>query len=88
MDEKSLVSSFIIKSIRSTQGASCPDIEIKNSLTSIGIDSLVLMDLIFRIEAEFGIEFSDQDLLPSNLATVASLIHVTERLVLTRGRAP
>jgi acyl carrier protein len=49
-------------------------------IASLGIDSMDLMDLIFQIQELCEVEFSDKDLLPSNLATVGSIIKTVEKL--------
>ena len=50
------------------------------TLASLGIDSLNLMDLVFRLQELCEVEFGDKDLLPSNLATVGSIIATVTRL--------
>ena len=49
------------------------------SLKERGIDSLTLVALVVAIEEEFGFSFSDDDLQPENLQTLAALISLTEK---------
>ena len=51
----------------------------EESLKESGIDSLTLVALVVAIEEEFGFSFSDDDLQPENLQTLAALISLTEK---------
>ncbi|MCM3038996.1 phosphopantetheine-binding protein [Paenibacillus motobuensis] len=56
------------------------DLSEIETLSSVGIDSLKMVELIIAIEEEFGIEFNDSTLDPSKLITikdVLELIHST-----------
>ena len=59
-----------------TTGGELPEEE---SLKESGIDSLTLVALVVAIEEEFGFSFSDDDLQPENLQTLAALISLTEK---------
>ncbi len=49
------------------------------NLSTIGMDSLNSIDIVLSIEEEFGINFTDEDLLLQNLNTVSKLIQIVER---------
>ena len=51
----------------------------EESLKESGIDSLTLVAVVVAIEEEFGFWFSDGDLQPENLQTLAALISLTEK---------
>ena len=40
------------------------DIDISSTLTQMGADSLDLVELVMRVEAEFDIELPDDDMIP------------------------
>lgn len=44
------------------------------------IDSLGLMKLVAFIEEQTGISISDEDLIPENFETVASIVRMVQRL--------
>jgi acyl carrier protein len=58
------------------------------SLYSAGIqlDSLTLLRLLVSLEAEFGIEIDDEDVMEADLDTVASLVRLVETAVARQGR--
>jgi len=43
------------------------------------LDSFAVVDLVTRVEAHFGIQFSDADFLPENFADIATLAGVLQR---------
>lgn len=45
----------------------------------LGFDSLRMVELIIALEEEFGIEFCEDDLDPSQLQTVEDLYELTEK---------
>lgn len=49
------------------------------SLKECGVDSLGLVALVVGIEENFGFSFSDDDLRPENMRTLADLIELTEK---------
>lgn len=51
----------------------------RENLKESGVDSLTLVTVIAAIEEEFKICFSDDDLLPENLATMSALAELTEK---------
>jgi len=55
------------------------EFDMDDSLASIGIDSLKMVELIIALEDSLGIAFDDSDLDPSQLVTVKSIIELTER---------
>ena len=55
------------------------ELTVEESLNERGIDSLTLVALVVAIEEEFGFSFSDDDLQPENLQTLAALISLTEK---------
>ena len=42
------------------------------------IDSLSMLELISRLEKEFGIEVDDEDLVPTNFATIREIASFVE----------
>jgi acyl carrier protein len=52
------------------------DIKETDSLVSLGIDSLGLVDLIVRMEKDFGVEFDDSSLNPSKLICLKDVVEV------------
>jgi acyl carrier protein len=81
MEQKSNIEAFVIDAIQKSLATPISELSAASSLSAIGIDSLALMDLVFNIESAFQIEFSDQDLMPSNLKTVGSLAEVVDRII-------
>jgi acyl carrier protein len=55
------------------------EISIDDSLASIGIDSLKMVELIVALEDELEITFDDSDLDPSQLQTVRTIIDLVEK---------
>ncbi len=55
-------------------------IDENTSIPGLGIDSLRLMEMVLKIEETCAVEFSDSDLLPSNLSTVGRVLATVERL--------
>jgi len=55
------------------------EIDNNDSLTSIGIDSLKMVELIVALEDGLGIKFDDSELDPGLLTTVESIIKLTEK---------
>ena len=49
----------------------------QNTIASLGIDSLAMLDLMYDLQQEFGIEFEPQDLV--NVATVGDLAGFIEK---------
>lgn len=49
------------------------------SLKESGLDSLSLVELVISIEAAFGFSFSEDDLQPESIETLADLIKITEK---------
>ncbi len=54
-----------------------PEIEISadTELSTIGVDSYSLMEMILFIERRYGLVLPPESLTPENIATVASLSH-------------
>ena len=48
-----------------------PALELQTPLSSLHIDSLALVDFIFKVEEEFGIRVSDERI--SNMRTIGDL---------------
>jgi acyl carrier protein len=54
-------------------------------LVDVGLDSLSLLELLVRIERDFGLTIADRAVLEANLVTVADLVHfVDDQLVGTQ----
>lgn len=64
----------ILKIISQQSIVSKEEIGIDDSLASIGIDSLKMVELIVALEDGLGITFDDSDLDPSQLPTVGTVI--------------
>jgi len=60
---------FLRANVLAGDVAVCPDTE----LTSIGVDSFSLMELILFIERRFGLELPAESLIPENIASVRVL---------------
>lgn len=48
-------------------------------LKEYGMDSLNAIELVVALEMEFGIEFSEEDLLVDNLCTIRKLVDTVEK---------
>lgn len=59
----------------------CENIELDDELSTLGIDSLQLVELIITLEDEFAVKFDDSDLDPSNIRSVASIIELIKKTV-------
>lgn len=64
----------ILKIISEQSIVSLNEIGIDDTLSSIGIDSLKMVELIVALEDGFDIAFDDSDLDPSQLPTVGAVI--------------
>lgn len=51
----------------------------KEDLKERGMDSLNAIELVVALEIEFGIEFSEEDLLVDNLCTIQKLVDTVEK---------
>jgi diaminopimelate decarboxylase len=49
------------------------------SLKSVGLDSLTMVEVLVRVENEYGISIPDEDLVPGVFATPATLWELIER---------
>lgn len=55
-------------------------LNINNTLKNdLGLDSLIIVDVLIQIEETFGIEFDESDLELQNLKTVKDLIQLVEK---------
>jgi len=57
------------------------EIELKDSLNAIGIDSLKLVELVIALENGLGVTFSDSELDPNSLRTVDDIIRLANDYV-------
>ena len=57
------------------------EISAEDKLINLGIDSLMTVELIIRIEEQFDIEFDEAELDLGLLTTVQALIDLVERYV-------
>lgn len=55
------------------------EISLEKDLKEYGMDSLNAIELVVALEMEFGIEFTEDDLLVDNLCTVQKLILVVRK---------
>jgi acyl carrier protein len=44
------------------------------SLDTVGVDSIAMIDLIYKLEELFGIKIPDDDVTPENFESIASLV--------------
>ncbi|MEU8264753.1 phosphopantetheine-binding protein [Micromonospora sp. NPDC048999] len=58
------------------------------SAPEIGVDSLSLLELIVRIEREFGIQIPDQDVFAAELRTIDDLTALVETHLTARQHQP
>ena len=49
------------------------------TLDVIGIDSVGMIDLLYKLEEVFGIQIPDDDVTPENFASIASLTDMVQR---------
>ncbi len=45
----------------------------------LGIDSIAIVELISLVEEEFGLQFSDDDLVPESFANLGALANLVEK---------
>ncbi len=57
------------------------DISENDFLTELELDSMSIINLVVLIEQEFGIEFSDEDILSDALRSFAGLCSLVEGLI-------
>ena len=55
------------------------EIEDEDTMTSIGVDSLKMVELIIALEDAFCIKFDDSDLDPSQLSIVKKIVELVGR---------
>ena len=72
----------IIKIIYEQSIVSQDEVVIEDSLASIGIDSLKMVELIVALEDGLGITFDDSDLDPSQLQTVRSVVELVGKYII------
>ncbi len=65
----SKIKTFLAQQFPMTKNVSNDEPLLKNGL----IDSLGILDLVTFVENEFGIQVSDEDLLPENFGSIHSL---------------
>lgn len=58
---------------------SVDQIGLEDDLSAFGLDSASSIKMIVGIEAEFGIEFDDEDLIVDNFMNLKSLLSYIER---------
>lgn len=69
----------IIKLIAELAMLETNEINCSDNLTDIGIDSLMTVELIVKLEEEFGFVCEASELDPENLTTVESIIQLVEQ---------
>ena len=78
MNTKDVLKTFIKSELVADQGL--PSIDENESLLENGIiDSLAIMKLLAFIEKEFMVKVSDEDLMPENFNTIASIVRLIEK---------
>jgi len=73
---------ILIRHYRLTQAQLAPEAE----LSTLGIDSLDMLELFFKIEERFGIKIWDE--VPSTLLTVQDVVVYIDGLCVQQGAAP
>lgn len=68
----------VLEIIRSKASVRIEDIDYKDNLRDIGIDSIMLVELIIELEDCFNIQINDSDLNTESLRTINSLIELVE----------
>ena len=68
----------IIEIIRDACALKEDNITFETNLGDISLDSLTFIEVIVRIEQEFGIEFDDEDLNIDDCGTIGDVIHYVE----------
>lgn len=68
----------IIEIIRDACALKEDNITFETNLGDISLDSLTFIEVIVRIEQEFGIEFDDEDLNIDDWGTIGDVIHYVE----------
>jgi acyl carrier protein len=61
------------------------EIGLRDNLGQYGINSINFIRIIVRLEKEYGIEFSDQQLLDSNRVTIEKLVSYIDQARLSPG---
>jgi acyl carrier protein len=51
------------------------------------VDSMGLLMLVTFLEEQFGIRLADDELVPENFGTIASIVRLVDRKMLEHGRA-
>jgi len=69
----------VIETVAELSFIPADDINQDDTLTSLGFDSLKMVELIVALEDEFNIVFNDSDLNPENLTAVESIINLIEK---------
>lgn len=54
-------------------------LSVEKDLKEYGMDSLNAIELVVALEMEFGIEFSEEDLLVDNLCTIQKLMDIVKK---------
>lgn len=49
------------------------------ALDEVGIDSVGMIDLVYRLEDSFGIEIADEEVTPENFASIGALVDLVTR---------
>ena len=68
----------IIEIIRDACALKEDNITFETNLGDISLDSLTFIEVIVRIEQEFGIEFDDEDLNIDDWGPIGDVIHYVE----------
>ena len=69
------IRSFLVQQFPATKDVSNDESLLNNGL----IDSLGILEVVAFIEKEFGFTVSDEDLLPENFGSVASLLNFVQQ---------
>jgi acyl carrier protein len=70
-----LIKNFLVQQFPATKNIRNEDPLLKNGL----IDSLGILEIVTFLENEFGITFTDEELLPENFESVRSLANFVRR---------
>lgn len=78
MTTKEILTEFILKELATDHAAKYMD-ENQSLLDSGAIDSLGIMKLLAFIEEQFKIKVLDEELIPENFSTIASILNLIEK---------
>lgn len=61
------------------EGEKLPLIQLDTDLSSVGMDSILFIQLIVLLETSYSIEIDDEDLLIEHFSTINKIVHTLEK---------